>query len=162
MRAMWRAHLILFHFITLVISGEAYKLRSYSLCCLLQLPATPYLLGPNILLSITFSNILNLHPSTRRYTYYIKLYRTLRCIVVSALRYKHQCYTVWRKMSHLKVNPTSCCHHSFTFLILRLGRWNTWITLKYKLLWFLVCPFQLENLVGLTKYHAMKMYPVRN
>jgi hypothetical protein len=45
---------ILYHLISLIIFGEAYKLRSSSLRNLLQLPATYFILGPNILLSTLF------------------------------------------------------------------------------------------------------------
>jgi len=48
------AHLVLFDLITLIIYVEAYKLRSSSLCSLLQPPATSSLLGPDILLSWLF------------------------------------------------------------------------------------------------------------
>jgi hypothetical protein len=44
----------------LIISYEEYKLCSSSLCNFLQRPVTSSLLGPNILLSNLFSNILNL------------------------------------------------------------------------------------------------------
>jgi hypothetical protein len=37
-----------------------YKLRNYSLCSLLQSPATSFLLGPNIILSTLFSVTLNI------------------------------------------------------------------------------------------------------
>jgi len=51
--------LILLGFITLMISDEEYKLRSSSLCSILQPPAASSILGPNILLSTLFSNTLH-------------------------------------------------------------------------------------------------------
>jgi hypothetical protein len=56
-------HLIFLDLFTLVIFGEAYKLRSSSLCSLLPTPAPSSLLVPNILLSTLFSNTLNLRSS---------------------------------------------------------------------------------------------------
>jgi hypothetical protein len=51
MRATWPAHLILLDLITLIVIDEANKLRSSSLCSVLQPPATSSLLGSNIPLS---------------------------------------------------------------------------------------------------------------
>ena len=51
------AHLIL-DFITHTILGEQYRTLSSSLCSFLHSPVTSSLLGPNILLSTLFSNIL--------------------------------------------------------------------------------------------------------
>jgi len=50
LRATCRAHLILLDLITLLMSGEAYKLRSSTLCTLLQPPAASFVLGPAVLL----------------------------------------------------------------------------------------------------------------
>jgi hypothetical protein len=46
------------HFITLIILGEAYKLRSSSLWNLLQSPATSCFLGPDIILNFFFWNTI--------------------------------------------------------------------------------------------------------
>jgi hypothetical protein len=51
---------IFLYVIILIMFGEEYKLWSYSLCSFLQSPVTSSLFGPNILLSILFSNILGL------------------------------------------------------------------------------------------------------
>ena len=58
----YTAHHILLDFITRTILGEEYRLSS-SLCSLLHSPLTSSLLGPNILLSILFSNTLILRSS---------------------------------------------------------------------------------------------------
>jgi hypothetical protein len=59
-RATCPAHLILLDFITRKILGEEYRSFSSLLCSFLQSPVTSSLLGPNILLSILFSNALSL------------------------------------------------------------------------------------------------------
>jgi len=58
-------YLIPLYLITLTIFGEAYNLRSYSLCILLQPLTTSSLLGPNFLLSTLVSKTLNLCSSLR-------------------------------------------------------------------------------------------------
>jgi hypothetical protein len=71
MRVTCSAYLILLDLIILIICGKAYKLRSSSLCSLLQPSATSSLLGSNILFSSQFSNILNILPlvwETKFYT----------------------------------------------------------------------------------------------
>jgi len=60
MRATCPALLILLNLISLIIFDEAYTLWRFSLCSPLQPPATSSFLGPNFLLSILFSNTLNL------------------------------------------------------------------------------------------------------
>jgi hypothetical protein len=57
MRATCTTHLVLLDLIT-IIFGETYKLRSSSLCSLLQPPATSSLSGPNIHLSIRRRRLL--------------------------------------------------------------------------------------------------------
>jgi len=59
-RATFPAHLILLDLITLTTFGEQYRSLCSSLCSFLHSPATSSLLGPNILLSTPFSNILSL------------------------------------------------------------------------------------------------------
>jgi hypothetical protein len=49
-----------FRFITRTILGKEYRPFSSSLCNFLNSPATSSLLGPNILLSTLFSNVLSL------------------------------------------------------------------------------------------------------
>ena len=56
-------HIIILDFITRTILGEEYRSLSSSLCSFLHSPDTPFLLGPNILLNILFSNTLSLHSS---------------------------------------------------------------------------------------------------
>jgi len=62
-RATCSSHLILIDWITRTIFGEEYKSLSSSLCSFHHSPVTSCPLGPNILHSALFSNILNLRSS---------------------------------------------------------------------------------------------------
>ena len=62
-RATCPAHLIILDFITRTILGEEYWSFSSSFCSFLHSTVTSSLLGPIILLSILFSNILSLRSS---------------------------------------------------------------------------------------------------
>jgi hypothetical protein len=67
--------------ITLKTLGQQYKLRSSSLCSLLQPPATSFLLGPNILNNL-FSPTLNPHSSNSVRDHVPHPYKTTRKIMV--------------------------------------------------------------------------------
>jgi hypothetical protein len=58
--ATFSAHLILFDLNTITIYDEANILKGFSLCSLLQPPATSFPLGPNIIHNTLFSKTLNL------------------------------------------------------------------------------------------------------
>ena len=63
MRATCTAHLILLDFITRTVLGEEYRSLSTSLLSFLHSLVTSSLLGPNILLSLLFSDTLSLRSS---------------------------------------------------------------------------------------------------
>jgi hypothetical protein len=76
------AHLIPFDQITRVIFGEEYRSLSSSLCSFLHYPATSSLLGPNILLSVLFSNALNLCSSFNVSDQVSRQYKTSDKVIV--------------------------------------------------------------------------------
>jgi len=57
------AHLIFLDFIIKIILGDDYRSLSSSSCSFLHSLVTSFLLGPNILLNILFSNTLSLPSS---------------------------------------------------------------------------------------------------
>jgi hypothetical protein len=68
--------------IILIILGEEYKSRSFSLCNFLHSPVTSSLFGPNILLSTLFSNIHSLCSSLNVRDQVSHPYRTTGKIIV--------------------------------------------------------------------------------
>jgi hypothetical protein len=86
------AHIILLDMIILIILDEGYNSRSSLLCSFLYSPVTSSLFGPNIPLSILFSNTLSLYSSlnirdrvSHIYIYmymYMYVYRTTDNIIV--------------------------------------------------------------------------------
>jgi hypothetical protein len=62
--AIRHAHDVRFYFIILLMFGEQYKLVNSSLCSFLQFYVISSLLGPDILLSTLFTNILSLTSSS--------------------------------------------------------------------------------------------------
>jgi hypothetical protein len=82
MHATCPVHLLPRDVITLIILGEACKLQNSSLCSFLQLPATPPLLGPNILNTL-FSDTHNLCSSlseTKFHNHTVKQVKLCFCI----------------------------------------------------------------------------------
>jgi hypothetical protein len=69
----WPTQLILLDLNTLTVFSEEYKLRNFSLCTLLQLPATSSLFGPNILLSTLFPYIPSLVWETDHHSQQLKI-----------------------------------------------------------------------------------------
>ena len=81
-RATFPAHFMIFYFITRTILGEQYISISSSLYGFLHSLVTSFLLGPNILLSILFSDTLSLRSSFNVSDQVSHPYKTIGKIIV--------------------------------------------------------------------------------
>jgi hypothetical protein len=81
MHATCPAPIILPDLISLITFREVYKLRSSSLCSLLQPPTNSPLLGPNILLSTLFSDAFNVRLTVSVTDQVSHPYKTVKIII---------------------------------------------------------------------------------
>jgi hypothetical protein len=79
------AYVILPDLIIPILCGEEHKLQSQSLCSILQPPIISFFFGPNILLSILFSNTLNLCSSFNVLYQFSHPYESRGKIIVSCI-----------------------------------------------------------------------------
>ena len=107
--ALCAAHLILLDFITRTILCAKYRSWSCSLCSFLHSPVTSSHLGPNILLSTLFSNVLPLTLSrlmTYIYIYiYIYIWRTASQTYRCCILYIHSTKICTEYVKHAAYSP---------------------------------------------------------
>jgi len=152
--ARFPAHLILLDLITLTILSEKYRLWSSWLCSFLQDPSSP-LLGPNILLNTLFSKTLSLCSSLREgdqvifFCYYglnLKFYY---------LSYSACCLKEQQNLSEKSSGNVRLAIHQLIKCTLLTG----YMSKKYM-------ENDFKNIevrsLCLTKYYAMKIYPLCN
>jgi hypothetical protein len=164
--------LIHLELITLIIFGEVYKLRSSSLCSLLQPPATSSLLGPNILFSTLFSNTLNLCSSlsVRDQVSHQHPYKTTRKIMdlyISILNFlqkgqkdKNSAFSElnllwissWMQFWFLTIVPKHFNFAIFSKDLLEINKF--WLCPTF---WWRDIKVKVKSLC-LTKHHAVKAY----